>query len=317
MNSQKYSVIQDGLVYIDHGPITMTLEARRRGRPFTEGAVAGAEKVLEVFGEFAVYLDYLRRPVAAIASLPESAPRAVRKMTESVMMLGEDDFTPLAAVAGTTADFAVEAMAACGADYALANNGGDIAWRISPEQCAPSSVHPDEHLKFSQEADLRTRSPRDFLKVGLISDINNGRATHSLKIRSFSEITGLATSGMGGRSLTRGIASAVTALASDSSKADAAATAIANACFCDDPAIEQCRAEELDYGTDISGLLVTKSVGRLRSGSAELALSAGAKRAEELISKGMVLGAVIFVAGAMQVVKTKERGDLFEVAALV
>ena len=291
MNFQKYSVIEEGLVYIDHGPITMTLEARRNGGAFTEAAVAGAERVLEVFSELAVYLDHIRRPVGKKLTLPDITPCAVRKMTESVMMLEEEDFTPLAAVAGTTSDLAVEAMVFSGADYALANNGGDIAWSISPGQ-------------------------RDFLKVGLISDINSGRTTHSLKIKSFSEIRGLATSGMGGRSLTRGIASAVTVLASDSSKADAAATAIANACYCNDPAIEQCRAEELDYGTDIPGLLVTKSVGSLKSGSAETALSAGVGRAGQLIDKGMIFGAIIFVAGTMQVVETKERGRLFEVAEL-
>ncbi|MCF0247369.1 MAG: hypothetical protein HUJ86_02050 [Synergistes sp.] len=156
-----------------------------------------------------------------------------------------------------------------------------------------------------------------FLKVALIGDVNTGKITHSLKIRSSGEIAGLATSGMGGRSLTRGIASAVTALASDSSKADAAATAIANACDCDDPAIERCFAEELDYGTDIRGLLVTKSVGKLRDGSAELALSAGTKRAEELIGKGMIYGAVIFVAGLAKTVKSKEAEELFEIAELV
>lgn len=63
MNFQKYSVIEEGLVYIDHGPITMTLEARRNGGAFTEAAVAGAERVLEVFSELAVYLDHIRRPV--------------------------------------------------------------------------------------------------------------------------------------------------------------------------------------------------------------------------------------------------------------
>lgn len=291
MTTTKYSVIQEGTVYIDYGPITMTLEARREGYPFTEAAVAGAERVLEVFNDFTVYLDFLRKPVGAIASVPDNAPQTVRKMTESVMLLGEGDFTSLAAVAGTTSDFAVEAMAACGADYALANNGGDIAWYIPTKQ-------------------------KSFLNVGLISDVSSGRATHSLKIKSFGEIKGLATSGLGGRSLTRGIASAVTALAPDSSRADAAATAIANACYCNDPAIEQCLAEELDYGTDIRGLTVTKSVGCLRSGSAELALEAGCRRAETLIGKGMIFGAVLFVAGAMQIVKTKERGDLFEVAAL-
>ncbi|MEG2184223.1 MAG: hypothetical protein RRY12_06065 [Cloacibacillus sp.] len=291
MYPNPYSVIQDGVVYIDHGPITMTLEARRDGHAFTEAAISGAERVLEIFDEFGTHLNFLRGQAGKIISIPDSLPPAVRKMTESVMLLQEDDFTPMAAIAGTTSDFAVEAMTAHGADYALVNNGGDIAWRISQEQ-------------------------KDFLKVGLISDIDNGRPTHSLKIKSFSAIRGLATSGLGGRSLTRGIASAVTTLASDSSKADAAATAIANACYCDDPAIKQCVAEELDYGTDIAGLLVTKSVGCLKSGSAERALAAGSRRADQLIDNGMIFGAIIFVAGRMNVVSSQKNGSLFEVSKL-
>ncbi len=63
MTTTKYSVIQEGTVYIDYGPITMTLEARREGYPFTEAAVAGAERVLEVFNDFTVYLDFLRKPL--------------------------------------------------------------------------------------------------------------------------------------------------------------------------------------------------------------------------------------------------------------
>ncbi|WP_302795289.1 hypothetical protein [Cloacibacillus evryensis] len=291
MTTTKYSVIQEGTVYIDYGPITMTLEARREGYPFTEAAVTGAERVLEVFNDFTVYLDFLRKPVGAIASVPDNAPQTVRKMTESVMLLGEGDFTSLAAVAGTTSDFAVEAMAACGADYALANNGGDIAWYISMKQ-------------------------KSFLNVGLISDVSSGRTTHSLKIKSFGEIRGLATSGLGGRSLTRGIASAVTALAANSSMADAAATAIANACYCDDPAIEQCKAVELDYGTDIPELYVTKSVGILPDKSALIAASAGVERAEQLIDKGIICGAVIFVANEMRIAVSKNGMELFEVTKL-
>lgn len=291
MTLEKYSVVKNGVVYIDHGPITMTLEARRNGDSFTEAAIDGAEAALKVFDELTTHIDYLRKPIGEISLAQDNVPRAVQKMTESVMMLGEDDFTPLAAVAGTTADFAVEAMVARGADYAIANNGGDIAWKISPQQ-------------------------KDFLKVGLISDVSNGRTTHYMRIKSLSEINGLATSGMGGRSLTRGIASAVTVLASNSSKADAAATAIANACYCKDPAIEQCRAEELDYGTDIYGLMVTKSVGQLRIGSAELALEAGCSRAEQLLKASMILGAVIFVANTMKVVKQMGKENLFEVFEL-
>ncbi|MBR4400329.1 MAG: hypothetical protein IKT09_01400 [Synergistes sp.] len=291
MVSEKFSIIGDGLVLVDHGPVTMTLEARKRGRPFTEGAVEGAKRALEVFDGIAAHLDFIRTPFSGIRSIPEGAPAAVRRMAESVAQLEDGSFTPLAAVAGTTADFAVSAMAAAGADLAFANNGGDIAWHV-------------------------LRGEKDFINVGMISDLSIGRATHSLKICAFDDIRGLATSGLGGRSLTRGIASAVTVLAADSSKADAAATAIANACYCDDPAIERCLAEELDYGTDIRGLTVTRSVGALRKESIRTALAAGTEKAKVLTEKGMIAGAVLFVCGAMSIVKQRDRGNLFEVAEL-
>lgn len=291
MVSEKYSVIGDGIVLVDHGPVTMTLEARKRGRPFTEGAVEGAKCALEVFDGIAANLDFIRTRLSGISSIPEDVPAAVRRMTESVALLEDGSFTPLAAVAGTTSDFAVSAMAAAGADLAFANNGGDIAWHV-------------------------LRGEKKFINVGMISDLSRGRATHSLKIYAFDDIRGLATSGLGGRSLTRGIASAVTVLAADSSKADAAATAIANACCCDDPAIEKCLAEELDYGTDIRGLTVTRSVGVLKKESIAEALAAGAGKAEALAEKGMIAGAVIFVSGAMSIVKQRDSGDLFEVAEL-
>ena len=291
MINTKYSVIQNGIVYIDHGPVSMTLEARKNGCPFLEAAIVGAEAALAVFDDFTKYIDFLRKPVGVITSIPKNTPKTVRKITETVKLLGEGDFTSLAAVAGTTSDFAVEAMAAYGADYAIANNGGDIAWHISPGQ-------------------------KNFLNIGLISKIHSGKISHTLKIKKLSEVKGLATSGMGGRSLTRGIASAVTALAADSSKADAAATAIANACYCYDPAIVQCKAEEIDYDTDIPGLSVTKSIGTLSEKSAAIAASSGEKRAEQLIHKGMIFGAVIFVANEIRVVSPNASDVFFEVTEL-
>lgn len=291
-NIKKYSVIGEGLVFVDHGPVTMTLEAKRNGFPLTEGAIAGAEKAIEVFNDLAVYLEIIRKPVSEINDIPDHAPEAVKKMVNSVRMLNEPDFTPLAAVAGTVSDLAVEEISKYGSDYAMANNGGDIAWRVN-------------------------EAGRESIRAALISDIKIGNKTHSLEIKSFREIRGIATSGMGGRSLTRGIASAVTVLAENSSMADAAATSIANACICDDPAIIQCLAEELDYGTDIKGLLVTKSVANLKEESVSAAILSGKKRAEDLIECGMIQGAVIFVSGEMAVVRGSDpQKCLFEVKKL-
>lgn len=290
--NKKYSVIGEGLVLLDHGPITMILEAKQKGSPFTEAAIAGAEKAINVFNDLALYLEIIRKPVSEIIEIPVDAPEAVKRMINSVRKLNEPDFTPLAAVAGTVSDMAVEAMSITGADFTIANNGGDIAWRV-------------------------TETGKGSIKVALVSDIKFGNKTHCLEVKSFREIRGIATSGMGGRSLTRGIASAVTALSENSSMSDAAATSIANACICDDPEIVQCPAEELDYDTDIAGLLVTKYVGALKKESVYQALLSGKKRAESLIKRGMIHGAVIFVSGEMVVVGGSDpQKCLFEVIKL-
>jgi len=292
VGDKTYNIIRDGLVLVDFGPVTMTLEAEIKREPFTEAAVSGAKKVLESFDDLVSFIDVIRTPLGRMNRLPQNVPFVCKQMIESVSSLEEGDFTPMAAVAGTLSDLAADAMAACGADYAVANNGGDIA------------LYLPESMK------------RTF-RIGLISDISTGRTTHRLEISPSSPIHGIATSGLGGRSLTRGIASAVTVMAGSGSMADAAATAIANACFCQDPAVEQCPAEEIDYWTDIPGLTVTRSVGRLDDKNVKSALDAGLIRAEELINKGLILGAVLFVQGRMAKLETCDIDGLFILSELV
>lgn len=267
----------NGSVLIDHGPITMTLEASRAGMPFPEAAGAGARAVLRAFDELAGSDESMAAARTYAGRIPDGSPdrypEVLQQMISSVSALGEPDFTPLAAVAGTMSDLAVRSMIAAGADFAIANNGGDIAY------CLPDG--------------------RDALKVGLISDLRTAAVTHLLKIPKKSGVRGIATSGLGGRSFTRGIASAVTALGVTASLADAAATSIANACNCDDPGIKRCLAGEIDPQSDIADLMVTRTVGALCEQSTQEALSEGAKRAEELCERGVILGAVIFVSGKM------------------
>ncbi len=266
-----------GSVLLDHGPITMTLEAFRAGEPFSEAAGAGARAVLRAFGELSGSGEAMAAARTCMGRNRDLSadlyPEVLREMIASVSALDEPDFTPLAAVAGTMSDLAVRSMTRAGADYAIANNGGDIAFHL-----------PDG---------------KDALKVGLISDLKAGAVTHLLRISRESGVRGIATSGLGGRSFTRGVASAVTALGITASLADAAATAIANACDCEDPCIERCLAGEIDPQSDIADLTVTRTVGALCERAAEEALSEGAKRAEELCEKGVILGAIIFVSGKM------------------
>ena len=128
----------------------------------------------------------------------------------------------------------MEAAVAAGATRVIVNNGGDIALR------APAGER---------------------VRVGVVSDLAARRVTHTLDVAGGSGTGGVATSGFGGRSLTKGIASAAVALAATAAAADALATSLANATNADDPAIRRCLAEELDPGTDIRGHTVTAAVG--------------------------------------------------------
>jgi hypothetical protein len=265
-------LLGEGALLLEYGPITMVLQSGREGRPDLGPAQRATSFLVEEFEALARVLERARCPLAILRD-GDDDPVTLRRMIASVRELDEGDFTAMAAVAGTFSDLAVEAMIRFGADEALANNGGDIAFRLAPTK---------QHLA-----------------VGIVSDLSIGRVSHRLLVERGSPVRGLATSGFGGRSLTRGVASAVTVLAGTSGLADAAATSIANACDCDDPAVERCLAEELDDTTDIRGLTVTKHVPPLSEVSATEALRRGSERAEALCAGGMIEGALLFVAGRL------------------
>jgi hypothetical protein len=107
----------------------------------------------------------------------------------------------------------------------------------------------------------------------------------------------VATSGLGGRSLTRGIADAAAVVAADACLADAAATAVANASYVADPAVIREPAEALDPHTDIPGMPVTRRVGVLPDGLLSRALAQAIRRAEELVAREVIFGAFVSVQG--------------------
>jgi ApbE superfamily uncharacterized protein (UPF0280 family) len=108
---------------------------------------------------------------------------------------------------------------------------------------------------------------------------------------------GIATSGFGGRSLTRGVASAVTILADTASLADAAATAVANACYIEDRGVIQRPARQFDPETDLSGVSVTSSIGKLSGDKKLQAIERAMMRVHELFEKEIILGAYVAVQG--------------------
>jgi uncharacterized protein len=248
----------------------MTVQTWKKGVPHSASARAGAQRAISLLEELSRYLDTARLPVGdPRCRASEEDPEVLRLMIEAVGKLAQPDFTPMAAVAGAFSDLTKEAVLLAGADRALVNNGGDIALKMDP-------------------------GCRSF-RIGLVSDLGTGKIEGILRIEPSMGMEGVATSGLGGRSLTKGVASAVTCLAKTCAMADAAATSVANATNVDDPAVERCPAEFLDALTDLRGHTVTRKVGQLSISAARNALAAGLSRGQELYTAGLIAGCVIFV----------------------
>lgn len=99
--------------------------------------------------------------------------------------------------------------------------------------------------------------------MGLKTAIDARKPAYVIDLDCEKGIGGIATSGLGGRSFTKGIASAASAFSTNAAVADAAATVIGNFSNVNDPNIKRCMAETLYPDTDIPGEWVTQEVGEL------------------------------------------------------
>jgi ApbE superfamily uncharacterized protein (UPF0280 family) len=135
------------------------------------------------------------------------------------------------------------------------------------------------------------------VNVGIRPDLTRSAVTDIMILGDERSSWGVATSGLEGRSLTQGVASAATIIAGSASIADAAATSIANASYVKDETVIQRPAEELDEQTDIPGVAVTIQAGPFTENKKDLALSGAMKKARALLKKGLIFGAYIVVDG--------------------
>ena len=136
---------------------------------------------------------------------------------------------------------------------AYVNNGGDIALHLTPG----------------------TR-----FRVGVVTDIERPALSGHIEICEATAVRGIATSGRGGRSLSMGIADAVTTLAETAADADAAATMIANSIDLDHRAVKRRPASAIDETSDLGSLPVVVAEGRIIG--ALLALKGGIRAVGEL-----------------------------------
>ncbi len=259
-------LLPDGRLHLHHGPMDLILQAWGDA-----GQVQAAHA--RAWTRFAPLLDELVAELAALRSaddLPVSGPVA-RAMAGAVRPFRPTFITPMAAVAGAAADEILGCLALPGITRAYVNNGGDIALHLTEGQSLTTAIAA---------------------RPGLPDRVT---------IRHSDPVRGIATSGWRGRSFSRGIADAVTVLAPTAAMADAAATIIANAVdLPGHPAIIRRPAREIKADSDLGPIPVTTAVGPLTCSETAAALGAGAATTGNLLKRGLVSGAALFLLGEVR-----------------
>jgi ApbE superfamily uncharacterized protein (UPF0280 family) len=271
MNQPSAARLRDGRLHLQHGPIDLIIEAFGAPQEVEAAYAQAFARFGDILPTLVGELPVLRHPIGDAHPLLRGP--VARRMAKAVWAhrTGVDYITPMAAVAGAVADEILAALKdGRTLDKAYVNNGGDIAF----------------HLAHGQE-----------LRAGIFVDALHGaaRLTHDRPVR------GIATSGWGGRSFSRGIADAVTVLARDAAAADAAATIVANAVDADHHLIVRQAASLLDPDSDLGNLQVTTAVGRLPQSVVDEALDRGAEEARRLQRLGLIEAAALSLKGTWRI----------------
>jgi ApbE superfamily uncharacterized protein (UPF0280 family) len=264
---------------LQDGPIDLIIEAVGGDTDVQAAYDAAARRFDGLLDELCGELALLRKPADPARCLLRGF--VARRMHDAVAPFAADQFiTPMAAVAGAVAEEILGAMLdAARLDRAYVNNGGDIALYLAD----------GEHFT-----------------VGLADRPDASGLMRTMTIHAGDPTRGVATSGWRGRSFSLGIADAVTVLARTASRADAAATIIANAVdLPEHAAIVRRPAHDLQPDSDLGARLVTRGVGELSGGEIAYALESGAASARRLLAEGLIDGAALRLQGEMVVVATK------------
>ena len=258
--------------HFQHGPIDLVLEAFGESRETQFAYEQAWDRFSDLLGNLVEEIQILRTPVRD--RLPEVRGTTAGRMVAATWPHRGVFVTPMAAVAGAVADEVLEAMVAgrrLGRAYV--NNGGDIAIYLAPDQK---------------------------LDTGIVTSAIAPSVDGAVTIASDMPVRGVATSGRSGRSLSLGVADAVTVLARDAAAADVAATLIGNAIEVDHPGVERVPAVDLDPDSDLGDLLVTVRVGALDESSVAVALDRGVRRAEEMRRSGLIEAALLSLSGEVR-----------------
>ena len=265
MSRYQAQLLPDGRrLHLHDGPIDLVIEAEGE-RPAVRAAYEAAER------RFATILDELCGELVLLRQPTAKKPNGItaQLMWQATLPFAEECFiTPMAAVAGSVAEEILAAMTqAADLERAFVNNGGDIA--------------------------LHLASGSSF-RIGLIDRPDQPSLFGTAEVAEEDRVRGIATSGWRGRSFSLGIADAVTVLAESASRADAAATVIANDVdLPGHPSITRIPACDIQPDNDLGVRKVTRSVGALSMDEINRALSRGLRTAQQLVDKGLVIAAAL------------------------
>ncbi len=276
MRQPQACLLPKGRLHLQDGPIDLIVEAQGEAGAVRLAYEAAARRFTGLLDELCAELTSLRADVDPLCC--PLAGRVARRMQAAVApFAGEVFITPMAAVAGAVAEDIVGAMTRVAPlRRAAVNNGGDIA------------LHIAEGARF---------------RVGLVDRPDRPSLFGHVDLDAASPVRGIATSGWRGRSFSLGIADAVTILARTAAAADAAATVVANAVdLPGHPAVTRRPASDIQPDNDLGPRLVTRDVGPLSGDDIAAALDAGERRAEDLLRRGLILGAALHVQGVTRAV---------------
>lgn len=294
-------VLSGARLHLSHGPIDIVLKAWGTPEAVQAAYAAAWARFPHILPELCAELGELRRPMS---EHPRVTSPVARRMHAACVPFAGAFVTPMAAVAGAVADeLLAEMMRAAPLARAFVNDGGDIAVHVTPGaplEIGVAGAFKDTHSDTHEDTNEDTNEDR--AHGGLEDRFKNKdlpRLNGRVAIAAGQGIGGIATSGARGRSLSLGIADAVTTLARDAATADVAATLVANAVALDaqHPLVTRRPAHDLDPDSDLGARLVTTAVGRLAPDDIVRALDAGRVHAEALRQRGLIHGAALMLQG--------------------
>jgi ApbE superfamily uncharacterized protein (UPF0280 family) len=262
--------IADGRWEVEYGPTHVRVMARRRGVADDLAARAAVDRACQALDDLGPLRAVASRFIGLLPADDPAWPAVLRLMVTAAKVAGDPTTTPMVAVAGSIAQLALAGALEAGAGTVTVENGGDVALSVEDG---------------------------DSVRVGIARSVSDRRPGHVVSLSAQDGIGGVCTSGVGGRSLTRGVAETAVTFATSASLADVCATLVANATWIDDPAVIRRPAVEIDPATDIPDLTVTVRVGNLDPRAVYRSLVGARKCAKGLLERGILMGAIIGVQG--------------------